>query len=559
MKYLARSLLVTVLALVFVLISTGIKPAQAQAPADRILINGKVLTVDENFSIAQAIAIRGERIAAVGTNEAIRRLSGPNTKVTDLGGKTVIPGLIDNHVHYLRSSPYWPYEPLFDAVPTRAKALKLIEAKVAATPDGGWILAMGGWTTRQFSDDRTEFRKEELNSLAPKNPMFFQSGFNGGYGNTLAVEAVVAANKARSEKDPYEGIDVKTGHIGPWAAQGRFPGMPESVRLALPAYTSESWKKNYLRRMNTDYNRAGITTVWNAGAIHFENDFSKWSEEYVAENGGWSNVRIFHHIISDVFFQKDVQARIDKMAVENYDQTNDYFRYFAFGEIPYIRVYDVRTYNPKEEDWPYYIKMLEAAAKKGWPVWEHMMQTKKIDDVLAIREANAEAWNIKKMRWAAHHLDRATPEHFERLKALNMFAAMHIGHSTKGGRRRVSMRFRDAQESGVKWGLGTDAKIVSPYPAFFILYVAVTGKNIPGNVIIPPDQTVTREQALIAYTRSNAWALFMEDDLGSIEPGKYADVVVLDRDYMTCPEEEIREIESVLTLVGGRVGYKANQ
>ena len=406
---------------------------------------------------------------------------------------------------------------------TRAEALKLIEAKVATTPDGGWILAMGGWSTRQFSDDRTEFRKEELDSLAPKNPMFFQSGFNGGYGNTLAVEAVVAANKARNEKDPYEGINVKTGRIGPWAAQGRFPGMPESVRLALPAYTSESWKKDYLRRMNTDYNRAGITTVWNAGAIHFENEFSKWAEEY-----------------------------------ENYDQTNDYFRYFAFGEIPYIRVYDVRTYTPKEEDWPYYIKLLEAAAKKGWPVWEHMMQAKKIDDVLAIRETNAEAWNIKKMRWAAHHLDRATPEHFERLKALNMFAAMHIGHSTKGGYRMRSMRFRDAQESGVKWGLGTDAKIVSPYPAFFILYVAVTGKNIPGNVIIAPDQTVTREQALIAYTRSNAWALFMGDDLGSIEPGKYADIVVLDRDYMTCPEEEIRDIESVLTLVGGRVGYETN-
>ena len=142
MKYLARSLLVTILALVFMLMSIGIKPAQAQAPADRILINGKVLTVDENFSIAQAIAIRGERIAAVGTNEEIRRLSGPNTKVTDLGGKTVIPGLIDNHVHYLRSSPYWRWEVFFDAVNTRAQAVELLKEKITSSEEGEWVMSI---------------------------------------------------------------------------------------------------------------------------------------------------------------------------------------------------------------------------------------------------------------------------------------------------------------------------------------------------------------------------------------------------------------------------------
>lgn len=118
--------------------------------------------------------------------------------------------------------------------------------------------------------------------------------------------------------------------------------------------------------------------------------------------------------------------------------------------------------------------------------------------------------------------------------------------------------FRTAQESGIKWGLGTDAKIVSPYPAFLTLYFAVTGKDVAGNVVLR-NETVTREQALIAHTRSNAWFLFMEDHLGSLEPGKYADLVVLDRDYMTVPEEEIREIESVLTIIGGRTGYEAKQ
>ena len=118
--------------------------------------------------------------------------------------------------------------------------------------------------------------------------------------------------------------------------------------------------------------------------------------------------------------------------------------------------------------------------------------------------------------------------------------------------------FRSAQKSGIAWGLGTDAGIVSPYQAFFTLYFAVTGKDVAGRVMLK-DQTVTREEALIAHTRTNAYLLFQEDNLGSIEPGKYADLVVLDRDYLTVSEEEIKDIQSVLTLVGGRVGYEAPQ
>ena len=549
MKYLAGSLFVTVLALVFVLTSTGIKPAKAQTPADRILINGKVLTVDENFSIAQAIAIRGERIAAVGTNEEIRRLIGPNTMVTDLDGKTVIPGLIDNHIHYFRTVVYWPWEAPLDAVNTRKRAMELIAEKAKSSKPGDWVLTIGGWTPRQFTDSTQMFTKEELDRLAPNNPVFLQFGFRGGVANSMALKVV--------------GIDSPSGRI---RSVGPFAGLPKVIREALPPYTEETWKEKYFKKTNEDFNRAGVTTVWTAGAIHFPNKFKEWARNYVKENGGWSNMRVFHHIKSDARTPEQADRMIQKIKDWPDIEKNDYFRLQGFGEIPYLPVYDLmgpRPWRGNQETLGKYREILVAVAEKRWQLDEHIMLAKKFDRVLDIFEELDKAHNIKPLRWATHHNYEMTKEHMEKAAKLNMFAAMHMSPAMTGG---AIQRFggldqpplRTAQESGIRWGLGTDAKIVSPYPAFFTLYFAVTGKDVAGNMRLP-NETVSRQEALIAHTRSNAWMLFMEDDLGSIEPGKYADLVVLDRDYLTCPEEEIRDIESVLTLVGGRVGYKANR
>ena len=172
--------------------------------------------------------------------------------------------------------------------------------------------------------------------------------------------------------------------------------------------------------------------------------------------------------------------------------------------------------------------------------------------------------DITGLRWSFHHGYAMTDEQMDRANELGMVLALHTTSSLLGtrwmratGAKVLEMPpFRSAQRSGIPWGLGTDAGIVSPYQAFFTLYFAVTGKDTAGRVILK-DQPVTRQQALIAHTRSNAYLLFQEGNLGTIEPGKYADLVVLDRDYLTVAEEEIKDIQSVLTLVGGRVGYEA--
>ena len=543
--------------------------AVAQTAPDRVLINGKVLTVDANFSIAQAIAISGERISAVGSSEDIRGLAGPDTIITDLSGKTVIPGLIDNHVHYLRGVTTWPLEARLDAVSSRAAALELIAAKARAAEPGQWVLIIGGWNETQFADDQTLFTKDELDEAAPNNPVFAQVGFGQGLANSLALEAAGIDRDSKVEGGGRRGGFGQGGTIvkdqaGNPTGVLRGPAAMAMVRNAVPVPDAAQWKVNLVAN-NADYNQAGITTVYDAGGF-FPPTYYGWAREYVEEQGGWSNVRIFHTLRNRFFGpgQAGQAARFIRDAQKA--APNDYFRQQGLGEVLYRPVFDIigPPWRAGEQDLAEFRKIVTAAAETGRQVHEHTMIVAKFDRLLDMFEDIDRTTDINPLRWSFHHGYAMTDGQMDRANELGMVLALHTTSALLGtrwmqatGAQVLEMPpFRSAQNSGIPWGLGTDAGIVSPYQAFFTLYFAVTGKDPSGRAILK-DQTVTREEALIAHTRTNAYFLFQEDNLGTIEPGKYADLVVLDRDYLSVPDEEIKDIQSVLTLVGGRVGYKA--
>ena len=543
--------------------------AVAQTAPDRVLINGKVLTVDANFSIAQAIAISGERISAVGSSEDIRGLAGPDTIITDLSGKTVIPGLIDNHVHYLRGVTTWPLEARLDAVSSRAAALELIAAKARAAEPGQWVLIIGGWNETQFADDQTLFTKDELDEAAPNNPVFAQVGFGQGLANSLALEAAGIDRDSKVEGGGRRGGFGQGGTIvkdqaGNPTGVLRGPAAMAMVRNAVPVPDAAQWKVNLVAN-NADYNQAGITTVYDAGGF-FPPTYYGWAREYVEEQGGWSNVRIFH-TLRNRFFGPG-QAGQDARFIRDAQKAapNDYFRQQGLGEVLYRPVFDIigPPWRAGEQDLAEFRKIVTAAAETGRQVHEHTMIVAKFDRLLDMFEDIDRTTDINPLRWSFHHGYAMTDGQMDRANELGMVLALHTTSALLGtrwmqatGAQVLEMPpFRSAQNSGIPWGLGTDAGIVSPYQAFFTLYFAVTGKDPSGRAILK-DQTVTREEALIAHTRTNAYFLFQEDNLGTIEPGKYADLVVLDRDYLSVPDEEIKDIQSVLTLVGGRVGYKA--
>ena len=174
--------------------------AQQSAPApDTILFNGKIITVDDQFSIAQAVAVRGARIVAVGTNQNIQRLAGPNTQRIDLRGRSVVPGLIDNHAHFQEEGAYWTLELRFDGVDSRKQALEMIRAKAKATAPGKWVFNLGGWSPDQFTDDKKPFTREELDKVSPDNPVFLQFTRSAQYLNSKAIEAL----KLDERKEPW--------------------------------------------------------------------------------------------------------------------------------------------------------------------------------------------------------------------------------------------------------------------------------------------------------------------------------------------------------------------
>jgi predicted amidohydrolase YtcJ len=197
------------------------------------------------------------------------------------------------------------------------------------------------------------------------------------------------------------------------------------------------------------------------------------------------------------------------------------------------------------------MKLAAAAARGGWHIHEHTMTNWSVTDLLDRFEQLNRAQPITSLRWTLAHVYDITPANIARAKALGITLAVH-GVAMHGG--GVKMPVRQIQDSGIVWGLGTDATIVSHYQPFVTLGWAVSGLDLGGRRVL--DDTVTREQALVAHTRSNAYLFFQEDSLGSLEAGKLADLVVLDRDYLTVPAADIKNIRPTMTIVGGRVVFE---
>ena len=530
---------------------------QAAEPADTLLINGKIVTVDDRFTIQQAVAIRGERIVAVGRNEEVRKLAGGNTKVIDVNGRTVIPGLIDGHSHWIRAAEH--DELRFDGVTTRKQALALLEARVRAARPGEWIATLGGWSEQQFTDDQHGFLREELDRIAPNNPVVLQAVYIHSYLNTAALEA---AGIDENTPNPRGGTIEKD-------AKGRLTGMVRGaggvafVAAKIPLRDAEAWLAN-TRKYVSHLNSMGITGWLDAGgrgmtARHYA------PYQHLAERGEL-NARVYWTTIRQPATPEQVDTVLAEIPALKPFQGNDYFDHVGWGETVYAPVTTQllrKESNLKPEDFAQARRIALALAERGIYLNAHVEMTDAIDAFLNTYEAINREKPIKGLRWSFSHLDQVTPAQIERMKRLGMNAQIHtrpliqgvLMHRVHGDKAWTMPPFRTIQDSGILWGLGSDATAVTTSNPFYNLSFAVTGRMIGGHKV--NNQTVTREEALIAHTRSNAFIVFQESNLGSIQKGKYADLLVLDRDYLTVPEDQIRDIKPLMTVVGGRVVYEA--
>jgi predicted amidohydrolase YtcJ len=528
----------------------------AQVP-DTVFVNGKIITVDDRFSIAQALAIRGGRIAKVGTSTEIDALKGPTARVIDLNGRTVIPGLIDNHAHWVRAAEH--DELRFDGVTSRQRAIEMLAQRVRTTPAGQWIVVLGGWSEEQFTDEPKGFPLEELDRIAPNNPVVLQAVYNHSYLNSVAL---VAAKIDAGTPDP-QGGKIEKDAAGKPTGLVRGAGGVAFVAARVPLQSQEAWLAN-TRKLVAYLNSLGITAWLDAGgrgmgAKHYE------PYRYLADRGEL-DVRLFWTAIRQPATPAQVDAVIGEIRELKPFQGNDYFDNVGWGESVFAPVTTQllrAASNTKPEDLAQMRRLLLALAERGLYVNSHVEMHAAIDAFLDVYESLNKERPIKGLRWSFSHLDQVDEVQLERMKRLGMTAQIHsrpliqgaLMHKVHGDKAWDMPPFRRIQDSGIHWGLGSDATAVTTSNPFYTLGLAVTGEMIGGTKV--NRQTITREEALIAHTRSNAFFLFQEGNLGSLSPGKYADLLVLDRDYLTVPAGEIKDIRPLLAMVGGKVVYDA--
>jgi len=529
------------------------------AAVDTIFVNGKIVTVDDRFRIAQAVAIKAGRIVAVGKTAEIAKLADSNTQKIDLKGKTVIPGLIDNHSHWVRAAEH--DELRLDGVTSRKQALKMLAERIRAARPGEWIVTLGGWSEEQFNDDPRGFPLEELDRMAPNNPVVLQAVYRHSYLNTATLKA---ARIDASTPDPRGGKIEKD-------ASGKLTGVVSGaggvafMAAKVPYFEKEAWLAN-TRKLVTELNSMGITAWLDAGgrgmgAKHYE------PYQYLAERGEL-NARVFWTTIRQPATPEQVDKLLPEIAQQKPFQGNDYFDNIGWGESVYAPV-TTQLLRPetttKPEDIAQMRRIAQALAERGIYLNSHVEMTVVIEAFLKEYEEINTVNPIKGLRWSYSHLDQVTPEQLERMKKLGMTAQIHsrpliqgaLMHKSHSDRAWDMPPFRRIQDSGIRWGLGSDATAVTTSSPFYTLGFAVTGKMVGGKKV--NRQSITREEALIAHTRNNAFIVFQENNLGSIQPGKYADLLVLDSDYLTVPADQIKDIKPVLTMVGGKVVYEAKK
>ena len=527
--------------------------AQHNAP-ELIVVNAKVVTVDDQASIAQAFAVRDGRFLAVGDNAQIRAMAGAATRIIDAQGRTVTPGLNDGHIHMVRAGFWWKYEARLDETQSLAEILDIIKTRAQQTPRGTWILTLGGWHHSQIKERRMPTRAE-LDAVAPDHPVYVQALREVGQMNSMAMK--LSGITASMPLPP--GVSIGKD------AAGQFDGVIRGFAgqtLAERSFPQQSFedKVEGLRLVMRDFNAAGLTSTGETFGIGVaESDYQVLYELW--RRRGMS-VRVGAHFPTMNF--EHAQRWLDYPAAGFGD---DMLLLNGLGEGVLNAMGD--GYIPKQfpiapEAKAELQKIVAAGARNQVSFQFHATIETTMNAMLDALEAAHAQTPIDKLRINFLHAEQITPSIIARMKKLGMGVQMQNRQSLGselmkanwGERANDIPPVKTVINSGLPFAGGTDGTTSSSYRPFISIGWLVSGKNWRGELVRPTER-LTREQALRAYTRGSAWFTWEENRKGAITPGMLADFIVLDRDYLTVNEDDIRFIKPVLTAVGGRVVYDA--
>jgi len=547
-----------------------------------ILLNGKIITVDKDFTIAEAVAIKADKIIAVGSNGYIRTMVGSRTKVIDLHGNTVVPGLIDAHLHPESASLSELHVEIPD-LHTITELLDWIKNQAAIKKEGEWIIHPKLFFTRL-----KELRQPslaELDKVAQHNPLFLNGSF-GGMINSAAMQI-----SGISEKSVHPGIirDKQTGLLTGFIRASAF----NLLKLPAEKVLSYDEKQVALEAMLKRYNRLGITSICSG-----EGDFENYKMYRTLHDKDRLTTRVYQNILLSPDTIRTLKMLLDTLYSCRYATGfgDEWVRIGALkimldGGILTGTAYLREPWGDKAsdifgiEDTTYrgvlnytreeVLSVVTAAAEHNWKFTAHCTGGGGVDLLLDVFGEVNRDYPMKQRRFSIIHGNFFTDDAIKRMDELGIYADMQPAWFYKDadamqailGEDRIKSfhPYRSMLKAGicinggsdhmVKWDANTS---INPYNPFLAMWTMITRTTEHGTVIIP-EEAITREDALKIYTINNTYASFEESLKGSIEPGKLADMTVISDDFLTCPIDQIKNIQSDLTLVGGKIVYSSGK
>jgi hypothetical protein len=544
-----------------------LKEKEIRVSAEVILHNAKIAT-NGVPSFVEAIAISDGKVTATGGNEEILRLRGPATRVIDGRGRTVIPGLNDSHMHPIRGGLNYNLELRWDGVPSLADALRMLKEQAARTPAPQWVRVIGGWTEFQFAERRIP-TLEEINAAAPDTPVFVMHLYDRALLNGAALRAVGYDKNAPN----FPGGEIQRDRRG--NPTGLLIAKPNAnilySTLAKGPKLSREDQLNSSRLFFRELNRFGITSVIDAGG-----GFQNYPDDYAVVNELHRNGELSVRLAYNLFTQKPKQELGDFQSwtkMTKPGEGDDFCRVNGAGEMLVFSAADFEDFLvPRPDMLPVMESELKAVIRHlvehRWPFRLHATYNETIDRALNVYEEVNREIPFDGLHWFFDHCETISDRNIERVKALGGGIAVQNRMAFQGeyfveryGTQQAKRTppIRRMLEIGVPVGAGTDATRVSSYNPYLSLYWLITGKTIGGLGLYPEENRLDRAEALKLYTMGSSWFSTEDGKKGALAPGQLADLAALSADYFSIPQEEIKQLESVLTIVGGKIAYATEE
>jgi predicted amidohydrolase YtcJ len=533
---------------------------------DLILRGGRVATLDRANPLASAVAISKRKFVAVGSDKDVMNLAGPDTQVIELKGRRVLPGLIDNHLHIIRGGLNFNMELRWDGVRSLADAMAMLKRQVAVTPPPQWVRVVGGFSETQFAEKRLP-TIDELNAVAPDTPVFLLHLYDRAILNAAALRVV---GYTKETPDPPGSLIVRDARGNP---TGLLLASPNAAilyaTLAKGPKLPFDYQLNSTRHFMRELNRLGVT-----GAIDAGGGSQNYPEDYAVIQELADRDQMTIRIAYNLFTQKPNHEREDFLnwvRSSRYKQGDDYLRHNGAGEMLVFSALDFEDFRQPRPDMPTQMEgdleaVVRILAENRWPWRMHATYDETIRRALDVFERVNRDIPLGGLNWFFDHAETISEESMDRVAALGGGVAVQHRMAYQG-EYFVERYGEKAAEStppvakilrkGVKTSAGTDATRVASYNPWVSLAWLVTGKTVGGMRLYPRHNCLDRETALRMWTENVTWFSNEEGKKGRIEVGQFADLMVPDRDYFSCPEDEIAGITSDLTVVGGKVVYGA--